>query len=1367
MNYLNMKWGRNAESFGSVSLTETSATSNTFTGTLLLSERLTAQSPSIVQESLLTKSGEILSTLAGDNLRLTYTDEFPYRVTQVHVALYQRARLKTLSPWIESGTNLTITIFDADVNQDAAVVEKIEKSSEVLWIQTQKPLPGDFEYLEAQETGVDTGIFTAVIRTSDIRSNVQVRFNSIIEPFDSGSYATVTYNDLAPRGDDVLLVRASTIGEIKVSPSKVGAGAFLTITVIDPDLDLDMNSTDTVRILATTSKGGEGYEEIILSETEWSTGVFTGHLKTRRSALLGPNQDGEVNVIDGDRLTVTYADTSPHDQTIYVCRDDSKTMMLRTKCFLGTPTCPCYNPRQAVANVGVFGRVLLNPGSTVTNSLKPGFSMGADTVLRIGPAMTVTIVDSDLNNLPASSEIYANDNTGLVNGAVSFAYVKGFSGLPLELSETAVNTHVFTASFFADDTPAASAGRVIVGAGAAASTLVNVEYQDPTGGTRIATARLQTNAEMTMSSEGSSSHVRVGDRITVTVSDGDRNQDFDHPEEISVVLSSHTENSVASESLILVETNHSSGKFTGTMRTNLESAREDSVLNCEYPFVLNAGGIRTEAKACSCSNIISCSQCSNPGLCTCVSAYVSAVYKDPSPVGITARAALALKFPATITLSATQTQAGQTMTVTVIDADLNTDETATQTASATFSTQHSSSATSSTFAQTSILLTEIGLASSSFTAIVQLCEGCTSSTTALNIGTQVVGIRRDVHVLYADSSHLMESCTETCNTRGQCSTWCSTVPAARGAQASVMTVGVLEVNQFTGTANVVHVTLFDLNADTSDLPESINVTATATLSGTAVSCGAVCQTTLELKETGLSTGAFTGSILTLRKAVGCTVSGPAICAEVGNDAVISFAYSDAQPAQTVTVTPKMVCDAILSHTTVAPGRPLSITVVDCDRDISTTSDQITVEIKSTTGSGIHLVTDIEQVNLTETASTSAFSATFTGHILTSPGGFRTASNTTLNASVVATGGNNILYIRTPLNATEPASSVSLSYADTFNSAGSSQTRSIEARACSGAVMNVSQLLRGTTGSLTSEGNVAFSTGVLDIEISDDLRNTNRQAVDLSEVTVVALDGSDHEVIEMKETGTNTSIFTGSIGVDAEASQFGFNDGTLGPLKSGDVVRMQYLNGCAAHNITVLATFVEPGFVTIQVPLVGLSIEDRSSIVVTVWDSDLNTDPLSVQSVGGLLTIASEESGDSQILTMTETAPNSRAFTAGVNVSSINVSPSASDLTLSCTGATACWVTATYLDANFAGISKRTRTQSRPLVWVTAASQTAQQGSMQGYSNPVFVAGEVLSVTVQDYVVDDTAPANVKDNNNRLMPSVSIVATSSQGDREVF
>ena len=42
------------------------------------------------------------------------------------------------------------------------------------------------------------------------------------------------------------------------------------------------------------------------------------------------------------------------------------------------------------------------------------------------------------------------------------------------------------------------------------------------------------------------------------------------------------------------------------------------------------------------------------------------------------------------------------------------------------------------------------------------------------------------------------------------------------------------------------------------------------------------------------------------------------------------------------------------------------------------------------------------------------------------------------------------------------------------------------------------------------------------------------------------------------------------------------------------------------------TFVEPGFVTIPAPLVGLSIEDGSSITITVSDGDLDTDPTSVQ-----------------------------------------------------------------------------------------------------------------------------------------------------------
>jgi hypothetical protein len=62
-------------------------------------------------------------------------------------------------------------------------------------------------------------------------------------------------------------------------------------------------------------------------------------------------------------------------------------------------------------------------------------------------------------------------------------------------------------------------------------------------------------------------------------------------------------------------------------------------------------------------------------------------------------------------------------------------------------------------------------------------------------------------------------------------------------------------------------------------------------------------------------------------------------------------------------------------------------------------------------------------------------------------------------------------------------------------------------------------------------------------------------------------------------------------------------------------------------------------------------------------------------VEGLLTITSEESGDKQMLNITETSVNSRAFTAIVGVST---GTSASDMTLSCNGASICLVTGAFL-----------------------------------------------------------------------------------------
>ena len=1125
--------GPRPPTFGIVQVTETALSSNVFTGALLLSERQTEETPTIEAESRLSKTGEILWSTGGDTLTLTYADEFPREAARVNVPLNARARLHS-SRYIESGQNLTITVTDADMNQDLYAAERIEKASEVLWVETDYPTPGDKEYLGATETGVDTGIFTAVVPTSNIRSNErpQLPLNDIIEPLVDGYYVDATYIDLAPRGNSALRVRASTIGKVTVSslgsePGNLGAGSTLYITLDDPDMNWDLNKTESAVVVATTSKGGEGSERIALTEMGSGTAMFTGLLKTRRSALLGPDNDGEMNLIDGDFVTVTYTDESPKDQNIYVCRDSND----RCTPGVGQSGCgECYNPRQAVAQMRVFGRVYLELDPA--NSLQNGFSIRADAVLNINTLITVTVIDSDLNKRTTEpAEIYAE---GKEYSPVVFARSKGREDMPLEMAESSADSSVFTGVFLPNDDPSSTTS-VIVGAGPAASSLVTVEYRDPTGGTRTATARLQTEGELSISSSGSSSKVRVGESLTVTVLDGDRDHDFENPDELTVVVKSHTESDLASsESLTLRETNYSSGVFTGTMQTSLGEARVNGMIDCEMP---------QDEKACFCNEINGCSECVNDATCTCQSAYVSVEYADPSPEMWNVKAALALTFPGTIAFSAAQGQPGQAIDITVKDADLNTDAATSEVTSVTVSCLHSSTTSSTVAAQTSIVIRESGLSSSSFTARVSLCEGCTSNTTALNIGSQSIGVKRTLVAHYQDSSHFMDSCAESCDHYGKCLTSCTSQPAERRTEAAIMTLGVLQVSALTASASALDVTLHDLNADTSDLPETMNVALAATVTATPVSCGSDCQLTLQLMETGSATGAFTGSVPTQRHALGCTLSSSTICSGIGNDALITLSYSDALPSHVVSLPVKMVCDAVVSlKHAFAPGRDLTITIADCDMDTSPAPDNVTVTVRSSSGSGDSLITDTELVTLTETAAMSGFAAVFTGRLST------TAANVTNVSNLyTANDGNGVLYIRTSFVNDSQPSTISVSYTDTYNSAGSSQARIATSKACSTARLNVSQTVNGVMSRPTPEGLITFTSGVLSVRVEDQARDDDPRGVDNTEIAVIAADGSDIETLLLTENGVNTSVFTGVIGIDATTATSKRNDGALGPF----------------------------------------------------------------------------------------------------------------------------------------------------------------------------------------------------------------------------
>jgi hypothetical protein len=62
----------------------------------------------------------------------------------------------------------------------------------------------------------------------------------------------------------------------------------------------------------------------------------------------------------------------------------------------------------------------------------------------------------------------------------------------------------------------------------------------------------------------------------------------------------------------------------------------------------------------------------------------------------------------------------------------------------------------------------------------------------------------------------------------------------------------------------------------------------------------------------------------------------------------------------------------------------------------------------------------------------------------------------------------------------------------------------------------------------------------------------------------------------------------------------------------DQIQLVYHDICIGANITARAEFVEKGYISIPAPVQGLSIEAGSAVTITVWDADLDTDPLSTQ-----------------------------------------------------------------------------------------------------------------------------------------------------------
>eukprot|EP00961_Rhodomonas_salina_P299508 3938985-Rhodomonas_salina.5 len=1159
-----------------ITLTETGRSTGVFTGSVLLS----SNAPSTTPE-------ELGGCAAGDTVYITYTDQLPLQDVVSSTSVYEIGKMSLASPWVESGLNISLTIADGDMNQDAAAVEIIHSSSQMIWVTTTFPSPGDLEYVTARETGPDTGVFTAQIMTSANRFNAQVPNSGIIEPFEPSYKATIAYYDLAPREDRVITTRSATIGEVTATPTLIGAGTPLRITVFDVDLNFNDNTADSTDVLVTTSKIGEGSERVLLVETGGSTGRFTGSLDTMRTALLGEQDDGTMNVLAGHTITITYSDGSPVNET-RVCRDNAIAIMVRTRCTNDASVCPggsstCYNPRAFTVTVGVFGGISLDTGTVLAGSVDSTTDIRADVLMLASSSVKVTVIDSDLNTNPSSVQNY--ETVVLATGA------SGGSSLDIQIIESGINTKVFTGTVFTS--PNIVAGALFVGSGSGQSTLATFTYSDPTGSTKVATARLQTQASIVLSSLGSSTTLRIGAPLSITAYDGDSDLASAETDTIEVIVMSSTENlplgEVGHEPLTLIERGMNSGMFTGTIPTAVGVMRRDGIISVAMP----------SDPGCQCSEICGCSQCADSACtgCDCVSSYIRVRFNDPSPAGHRAEKSIAVLFPGSIAVGSFLPPEDGYLEITVRDPDLNSQSGVQESVVVSLEALSNSEATSHT--NSSATLQETALSSGVFTGSILLCTACSSNTSALYVGQDAT---RYVVASYQDESHTMEQCTRTCDVIGRCFASCTDVPAIRSVTAEIAALGKLQADTFVGSAETLSITITDPDRNRKDGSEQVNVTLASYLGATCMSQTGVCGQILALTETGPSQGVFTGAVSLQKVSAPCSDASynlPTLCTSLGSTAQIKLSYEDSYPSGTVTVTQAVFCNAVLAVPLVfVPGDVIEISVHDCDMDTTTAADVVQVKVTTFNASG-HII-DSETVQLTETAASSGLTATFTGTL-------QTTSNTAMSAS-----NDGQLYAHSSASIGSP---VQVLYVDADTSSSQQASAIADLKACATATMASTQTVKG----VQLPDSFFATNGIVDITVIDGARNKNPAASDTTRIraSMQVAASTDSEVVELTETGPDSGVFTGKIGVD-ESRTLQIDDGTLAPMIVGRAATFRYDDACSNASLAVEATCIDIGRIDIVSPV---SLLNGSVVMVNVFDANLNSNQTVAESYTGKLSLS--------------------------------------------------------------------------------------------------------------------------------------------------
>ena len=377
-----------------------------------------------------------------------------------------------------------------------------------------------------------------------------------------------------------------------------------------------------------------------------------------------------------------------------------------------------------------------------------------------------------------------------------------------------------------------------------------------------------------------------------------------------------------------------------------------------------------------------------------------------------------------------------------------------------------------------------------------------------------------------------------------------------------------------------------------------------------------------------------------------------------------------------------------------------VTIFDCDMDVTTAADSVTVLVSTSGGSA---AAETETFVLRETLGTSGLLATFTGII-----------NISTNKSYQGSGNGVIWTEALPWNGTV----LNIKYNDTYSSNSLSPViRSVLSSACTTPSIYVSQTISGTT--LT---NTKFSTygGTVDILVNDGSQNRDSTAVDRASISAFTLpfnSASDIETIALVETGINTGTFTGKIGVSGSDNRTQ-NDLELSPLSPGDYINFTYI-GCIQSNVSITVQCVDRGLWIIDVRPVPIS--HGRNLTVTISDRDLSTDPLVAETYPNLVSLSFKGINiqDTETISIREAGISSFLFTGSILVSQNSPVQGNGIMEMDCTGLNICNFSRTYTDANFGALTDTSATARRGIVQINP-SKPALGGA--------FLIGEPLNVT---------------------------------------